>query len=108
MVTPPFSGQASHFPSPAPALLSHEALRARGLACLGIVIGAWPAAPELAACCNLEDLPVYAGAPLLGRLPDGARSMDRTAFLAAARAGLVPALGGTALLCERPQSEVLA
>jgi dethiobiotin synthetase len=88
--------------------LAGEALRARGLECLGVVIGAWPAAPELAARCNLEDLPVYAGAPLLGRLPDGAHGMDRTAFLAAARAGLVPALGGTALLGGRPQPEVLA
>jgi dethiobiotin synthetase len=88
--------------------LAGEVLRARGLACLGVVIGAWPAAPELAACCNLEGLPVYAGALLLGRLPDGAHNMDRTAFLAAAQAGLVPALGGTASLGERPQPEVLA
>ena len=36
--------------------LTCEALRARGLACAGVVIGAWPADPDLAARCNLEDL----------------------------------------------------
>jgi dethiobiotin synthetase len=78
------------------AALAGEALRARGLACPGVVVGAWPAAPDLAARCNLEDLPAYAGAPLLGRLPDGAGGMDATSFLAVARAGLAPALGGAA------------
>lgn len=90
------------------AALAGEALRARGLACLGVVVGAWPAAPDLAARCNLEDLPAYAGAPLLGRLPSGAGGMDPTAFLAAARAGLAPALGGTASLVDRSQPEVHA
>ncbi len=51
--------------------LTCEALRARGLACAGVVIGAWPADPDLAARCNLEDLEAYAGAPLVGRLPGG-------------------------------------
>ena len=88
--------------------LAGEALRARGLACLGVVVGAWPAAPDLAARCNLEDLPAYARAPLLGRLPRGASGMDPPAFLAAARAGLAPALGGAAPVVDRSPLEVHA
>lgn len=70
------------------AALTTEAIRARGLDCLGIVVGAWPEAPDLAARCNLEDLPRYTGAPLLGRLPERAGALGRGAFLAAARDGL--------------------
>jgi dethiobiotin synthetase len=68
--------------------LTTEALASRGVACAGIIIGAWPADPDLAERCNLEDLPAYAGAPLLGRLPDGAGSLDPEAFLALARASI--------------------
>jgi dethiobiotin synthetase len=64
--------------------LTCEALRARGLTCAGLIVGAWPAEPDLAARCNLEDLEDYAGAPLLGRLPEGAGRMDREQFLAIA------------------------
>jgi dethiobiotin synthetase len=49
--------------------LTVEALHHRGLTCLGIVIGSWPADPDLAAECNLEDLATIA--PLLGRIPQG-------------------------------------
>lgn len=76
--------------------LTCEALRARGLRCAGVVIGAWPAAPGAAETANLEDLPRYARAPLLGRLPDGAGRLDRARFLDAARAGLAAELGGAA------------
>lgn len=72
--------------------LTCEALRARGVECAGVVIGAWPAEPDLAASCNIEDLPAYAGAPLLGRLPEGAGALDRDDFLAAARAGVAAVL----------------
>lgn len=68
--------------------LTCEALRARGVRCRGIVVGAWPQHPGLATTCNLEDLPVYAGAPLVGRLPQDASALDAEAFLAAARSGL--------------------
>lgn len=68
--------------------LTCEALRTRGVACAGVVIGSWPAAPDLAARCNLEDLPSYAGAPLLGCLPEGAGDLDRDAFLHTARQAL--------------------
>jgi dethiobiotin synthetase len=64
--------------------LTCEALRARGLACAGVVIGSWPADPDLAARCNLEDLAVYAGVEVVGRLPEGAGELSRDAFLAAA------------------------
>jgi len=49
--------------------LTVEAIRRRGLACLGIVIGSWPRDPDLAATCNLEDLAKIA--PLLGRITEG-------------------------------------
>ena len=69
--------------------LACEALRARGLACAGVVIGAWPAEPDLAARCNLEDLPAYAGVPVVGRLPGGRRR---------ARARGVPGDGAAAII----------
>jgi dethiobiotin synthetase len=65
--------------------LTCEALRARGLTCRGVVVGAWPADPDLAARCNLEDLAAYAGAPVVGRLPEGAGRMSPEELLAAAR-----------------------
>ncbi|HEY0637487.1 MAG TPA: AAA family ATPase, partial [Pseudonocardiaceae bacterium] len=74
--------------------LTTEALRSRGLSCAGLVIGSWPAEPDLAARCNLADLPMDAGAPLLGALPEGAGTLDRAAFRAAALAGLAPRWGG--------------
>jgi dethiobiotin synthetase len=69
--------------------LACEALRARDVRCAGVVVGCWPAAPDLAARCNLEDLPAYAGAPLLGRLAEGAGALDREAFLAAAQEAMI-------------------
>ncbi|MFI6446009.1 dethiobiotin synthase [Kitasatospora sp. NPDC050543] len=72
--------------------LTAEALRARGLAQLGVVVGSWPTDADLAARCNLADLPSVAQAPLLGALPEGAARS--TAFPALALAALAPALGG--------------
>lgn len=68
--------------------LTCEAIRARGLSCVGVAIGAWPPFPELADRCNLEDLPRYTQVPLLGRLPDGATRLDQADFLEVARTGL--------------------
>ena len=68
--------------------LTCEALRARGAQCAGIVVGAWPHEPDLAATCNLDDLPEYAGVPILGRLPQGVAALEPEAFLAAAMDGL--------------------
>ena len=68
--------------------LTCEALRTRGVPCSGVVVGAWPDDPGLAAICNLDDLPLYAGEPLVGCLPEGAGALDPETFLAAAREGL--------------------
>src|SRR5262249_35578224 len=60
-----------------------EAIAARGLKCEGVVIGSWPRDPDLAARCNLEDLP-----PLLGRIPEGAGALSRTDFEAVVTANM--------------------
>ncbi|MCT2593953.1 dethiobiotin synthase [Streptomyces sp. N2-109] len=75
--------------------LTAEALRARGVACAGVVIGSWPAAPDLACACNLRELPEVAGAPLAGVLPEGAGALAPARFRAAAPGWLTSALGGT-------------
>ncbi|MFJ2647816.1 dethiobiotin synthase [Streptomyces sp. NPDC087420] len=74
--------------------LTTEALRARGVEPLGVVIGSWPAAPDLAARCNLADLPESAGAPLLGAVPAGAGALAPADFGALAPDWLAPELGG--------------
>ncbi len=74
--------------------LTAEALRARSLRCPGVVIGSWPARPDLAARCNLTDLPEAAGAPLLGALPAGAGALPPAAFRARAADWLAPSLHG--------------
>ncbi|MGC5364888.1 dethiobiotin synthase [Streptomyces sp. DT24] len=75
--------------------LTAEALRARGLECLGVVVGSMPAEPDLAARCNLDDLPVVAGAPLLGVVPTGAGALDPADFRSLAGSWLTPRLGGS-------------
>jgi dethiobiotin synthetase len=74
--------------------LTAEALRRRGIECAGVVIGSWPAGPDLASRCNLEDLPVVANAPLLGAVPAGAAALTRAKFLDMAIHALAPELGG--------------
>ena len=74
--------------------LTVEALAARGIACAGVVVGAWPAEPDLAARCNLADLPAVTGVPLLGVLPDGAGALGPVEFARVARHALAPGLGG--------------
>ncbi|MGW5423896.1 dethiobiotin synthase [Streptomyces sp. NPDC003943] len=75
--------------------LTAEALRARGIEQLGVVVGSWPEEPGLAERCNLTDLPEVAGAPLLGVVPAGVGALDPEAFRAAAPTWLAPSLGGT-------------
>lgn len=77
--------------------LTMEALRGRSLHCKGIVIGRWPKDPGLAEECNLQDLPVVAGVPLVGLLPDGIASKPDE-FAQKAKASLSSALGGTFVL----------
>ncbi|MET9508378.1 dethiobiotin synthase [Streptomyces flavidovirens] len=76
--------------------LTAEALRARGIEMLGVVIGSWPSAPGLAERCNVIDLPEAAGgAPLLGAVPEGAGALAPAEFRARATTWLAPPLGGT-------------
>jgi dethiobiotin synthetase len=65
--------------------LTLEALERRGLLTLGLVLGCWPALPDLAARSNVADL--RSMAPLLGAVPQGAHGN--------AAPWLAPALGGT-------------
>jgi len=74
--------------------LTAEALRSRSLRCAGVVIGSWPGAPDLAARCNLADLPEAAGSPLLGAVPEGAGGIAPESFRSAAPEWLAPQLGG--------------
>ncbi|MDT0304901.1 ATP-dependent dethiobiotin synthetase BioD [Streptomonospora wellingtoniae] len=83
-----------------------EALAARGLTCLGTVIGSWPARPGLAARCNIADLPEASGLPLLGALPEGAARLCPRAFSAAAAASLTPRLGGRCATPPPPRPRV--
>lgn len=64
--------------------LTLEALAARDVACAGLVIGSWPARPDLAARSNVSDL--RAMAPLVGVVPAGAQG--------SAADWLAPSLGG--------------
>ncbi len=74
--------------------LTIEALTTRGLTLAGVVIGEWPADPDLACRTNLLDLTDLTGTPVSGALATGAGTLSADAFLDVARAGLGPALGG--------------
>ncbi|WP_330329252.1 dethiobiotin synthase [Streptomyces sp. NBC_00536] len=76
------------------AALTGEALRARELTGLGLVVGSWPTAPDLASRCNLADLPTVSAMPLLGAVPEASGTLAPTAFRTAAPGWLAPALGG--------------
>lgn len=69
--------------------LTLEALERRAIPA-GVVIGAWPAEPELVHWANLTDLVPS----LLGALPMGAGSMDPGVFRRSAPGWLTPALYG--------------
>ena len=64
--------------------LSVDAIRRTGLGLAGLVIGAWPAEPDLAARVNVGDLPRLTGVPLLGLLPEGSGALPAEAFRRAA------------------------
>ncbi|MEZ7237070.1 dethiobiotin synthase [Rhodococcus sp. GXMU-t2271] len=71
--------------APALGTLNHSALtvaalKAGGVDCAGVVIGAWPEQPGLAEQCNLQDLPEVTGVPLLGRIPAGSGALDAVSF----------------------------
>lgn len=60
--------------------LTVDAVRARGFAVAGVVVGAWPDEPGLAERHNVEDLPRTSGVPLLGSIPAGAGRLDPDVF----------------------------
>ncbi len=69
VVTSPDLGTLNH------TELTVEALRHRGIEPAGLIIGSWPADPDLAQRCNREDLPRVTGVPLVTVLAhlDGGR-----------------------------------
>ena len=69
--------------------LTLEALARRGVPA-GVVIGAWPAEPELVHWANLSEMVPH----LIGALPDGAGRMDPGVFRRSAPGWLTPALYG--------------
>jgi dethiobiotin synthetase len=75
--------------------LTLEALERRGVAGL-VVLGAWPAEPELVHLCNLDDLP----GDLHGLLPDGAGGMEPGVFRRSAPGWLTETLYGS---CDDPR-----
>lgn len=78
VVTSPRLGTLNH------TELTVNALRARGIEPAGLVIGAWPAQPELAEECNADDLPRLTGVPVIATVPAGAGLLDREEFRARA------------------------
>ena len=89
VVTAPGLGTLNH------TALTLEAMAHRGLELAGVVLGSWPAAPDLACRSNVRDLETLAARPLAGALPEQAAGLDAAEFLLLARAALAPALGGT-------------
>ena len=75
--------------------LTLEALDRRRLRCAGLVLGRWPAEPDLACTANIGDLETIAGRRLAGALPDGMGTLSPERFRSAATAALGPELGGT-------------
>jgi dethiobiotin synthetase len=69
--------------------LTLEALDRRGVPA-GVIIGAWPSAPELVHWANLSELVPH----LVGALPEGAGRMDPGVFQRSAPGWLTPALYG--------------
>ena len=64
--------------------LTTRTLAAAGVPCAGVIIGSWPAEPDLASQCNRDDLPRVTETPLLGAIPAGAGQWDRARFTVAA------------------------
>jgi dethiobiotin synthetase len=62
------------------ATLTVRAIQQRELPVHGLVIGSWPADPDLAAEQNLLNLPAMTGVPLLGRVPEGAGALSTEEF----------------------------
>lgn len=61
-----------------------DRIRAAGIPVAGLVLGAHPAAPDLATRCNLADLPRLTGAAVIGQIPCGVGDLGRGEFAAGA------------------------
>ncbi|MEV0034336.1 dethiobiotin synthase [Nocardia sp. NPDC050793] len=70
--------------------LTVRALESAGVRCAGLVIGAWPAEPDLAAECNRTDLPRVTGVDVVGVIPAGVGAWDQERFVAAAPGWFIP------------------
>lgn len=64
VVTSPDLGTLNH------TELTVEALRRRGIEPVGLILGSWPAEPDLAQRCNRDDLPRVTGVPLMTALAE--------------------------------------
>lgn len=64
--------------------LTVRALRERGIEPAGLIVGSWPDEPGLAETCNLDDLPIVTGVPVVAVLPAGAGRLDPATFQAMA------------------------
>ena len=64
--------------------LTVQALAAGGARCVGVVIGSWPVQPDLAQCCNLEDLSSVTGVDLVGKVPADSGYLTKSEFCRAA------------------------
>lgn len=64
------------------AALTVWAIQARGLHVHGLVIGSWPARPDLAAEQNRFDLPTMTGVRVIGEIPEGAGALTAAEFSA--------------------------
>ncbi len=64
--------------------LTVAALRTAGIECAGLIVGSWPSDPDLAAQCNIDDLPRVTGVDIVGSVPEGAGTYGRDRFLASA------------------------
>jgi len=69
--------------------LTVQAIQNRSLYVHGLVIGSWPAEPDLAAEQNLLDLPLLTGVPLLGRIPADAGRLSGADFAAQATSWVI-------------------
>ncbi|MCK0440917.1 dethiobiotin synthase [Gordonia alkaliphila] len=78
VVTDPGLGTLNH------TELTVDALRAAGVAVAGLILGAWPDAPDLAMTCNRDDLPRLTGAPVVAAVPAGMGAAAPQHFQAAA------------------------
>ena len=91
--------------------LTLEAMAHRGLALAGLVLGSWPAEPDLACRSNVRDLETLAARPLAGALRAGAGDLPtrrvpaRGPRRAGARRSAAPSMRQTSAVPTPPQTE---